>query len=136
MNVRPQGIKNLDLNLCTPKGWREINLSTIFLTSLANQMLHGAFRFEAIDGTQLRHLLSLIFERDEQGKGAIRMEVRRGIKEWLDSFESDEEKRQHLLAFSDFCCDLFEEEYGKIPEEGRSIHDLLRFTVCHEGSSA
>lgn len=136
MNVRPQKIRDLDLGLCIPKEWRGITLSTIFLTSLANQILHGAFRFEAIDGTQLRHLLSLIFERDEQGKGAVRMEVKRGMREWFDSFESDEEKRQHFLAFSDFCCDLFEEEYGKIPEEGeidpRFVKGLL---VCHEGSS-
>ena len=137
MKVGPQEIKNLDLSLCTPKGWREITLSTIFLTSLANQILHGTFRFEAIDGTRLRDLLSLVFERGEQGKGAVRMKVRKGIKEWIDSFESDEEKRQHLLAFSDFCCDLLEEEYGKIPEGGeidpRFVKGLL---VCHEGFPA
>jgi hypothetical protein len=85
----------------------------------------------------LRDLLSLAFERGEQGKGAVRMKVRKGIKEWIDSFESDEEKRQHLLAFSDFCCDLLEEEYGKIPEGGeidpRFVKGLL---VCHEGFPA
>ena len=36
--------------------------------------------------------------------------------------EREELKRQHLLAFQDFCLDLFEEEYGKIPpgSENRS----------------
>ena len=40
------------------------------------------------------------------------------VKKVFNSFECEELKRQHLLAFQDFCLDLFEEEYGKIsPEE-------------------
>jgi len=35
----------------------------------------------------------------------------------FNSLEREELKRQHLLAFQDFCLDLFEEEYGKIPLE-------------------
>jgi hypothetical protein len=40
------------------------------------------------------------------------------IKEAQKVFNSpgrEELKRQHLLAFQDFCLDLLEEEYGKIP---------------------
>jgi len=37
------------------------------------------------------------------------------LKEWFDSFEFDEDKRNHLLAFRDFCLDLLEEEFGNIP---------------------
>ena len=33
----------------------------------------------------------------------------------FNSPEREELKRQHLLAFEDFCLDLLEEEYGKIP---------------------
>ncbi len=29
----------------------------------------------------------------------------------------DPQKQLHLLAFYDFCLDLFEEEFGKIPPE-------------------
>ncbi len=29
----------------------------------------------------------------------------------------DLQKQSHLLAFYDFCLDLFEEEFGKIPPE-------------------
>jgi len=29
----------------------------------------------------------------------------------------DPQKQSHLLAFYDFCFDLFEEEFGKIPAE-------------------
>jgi len=35
----------------------------------------------------------------------------------FNSPEREELKRQHLLAFQDFCLDLMEEEYGKIPPE-------------------
>ena len=38
-------------------------------------------------------------------------------QEWLDSIEGDENKRQHLHAFGDFCLDLLEEQYGRIPSE-------------------
>ncbi|MGQ9645374.1 MAG: hypothetical protein ACUVWO_02400 [Thermodesulfobacteriota bacterium] len=35
----------------------------------------------------------------------------------LTSMEPDENRRIHLLAFKDFCLDLFEEEFGRIPSE-------------------
>ena len=43
------------------------------------------------------------------------MEIGEGLKEWFHSIEDDPERRLHLLAFRDFCLDLFEEEYGRIP---------------------
>jgi hypothetical protein len=39
------------------------------------------------------------------------------VEKVFNSPEREELKRQHLLAFQDFCLDLFEEEYGKIPPE-------------------
>ncbi|MGQ9645375.1 MAG: DUF6178 family protein [Thermodesulfobacteriota bacterium] len=48
---------------------REVPLSTIFLTSLANQILKGRFQFESVKSTQLRELFSQLFERDEKGRG-------------------------------------------------------------------
>jgi hypothetical protein len=45
------------------------------------------------------------------------MEIREGLKEWFHSIENDPQKRLHLLALRDFCFDLFEEEYGRIPPE-------------------
>jgi len=47
----------------------------------------------------------------------MKMEVKKGLRDRLYSIEGEELKRQHLLAFQDFCLDLFEEEYGKIPPE-------------------
>jgi hypothetical protein len=40
------------------------------------------------------------------------MEIKKGLKRFLSSIEDDETKRQHLLAFRDFCRDLLEEQYG------------------------
>ena len=117
LNIDPRHLKEMDLSGCHPEEWREITLSTAFLTSLANQILRGTFQFEAIGEAQAKDFLHRVFERDAQGKGIIRGEVRNGSKEWLKSIESDHLRRQHLLAFQDFCLDLFEEEYGKIPLE-------------------
>ena len=57
------------------------------------------------------------------------MEIRNGLKDWIASIEDDENKRDHLLAFRDFCLDLFELEFGKmVSEEGidpRFVKGLL-----------
>ena len=39
------------------------------------------------------------------------------VEKVFNSPEREEMKRQHLLAFQDFCLDLMEEEYGKISLE-------------------
>ena len=45
------------------------------------------------------------------------MKIGEGFKEWFHSIENDPQKRPHLLAFRDFCFDLFEEKFGRIPSE-------------------
>jgi hypothetical protein len=115
LNLSPLHLKEMDLSGCHPGYWREITFSTIFLTSTANQILKGTFQFEAIWQARVKDLLDRVFERDAQGRGVIKMEIKKGLRDWLDSIEGDEVKRQHLLAFQDFCLDLFEAEYGKIP---------------------
>jgi hypothetical protein len=118
VGVHLQDLKNLDLTGCHPDHWRRITLSTLFLTSLANQVFKGSFRFEAIERTRLNDLFSRVFERNEQGKGVIKMEIRNGLQDWFESIEDDENKRSQLLAFRDFCLDLLEEEFGKIRPGG------------------
>ncbi|MEW6377668.1 MAG: DUF6178 family protein [Thermodesulfobacteriota bacterium] len=115
-NVYPLRLKDLNLSGCHPERWQEITLSTIFLTSIANQILKGRFQFEAIEKICLKDLFLRVFERDGEGKGVVRMEIKKGLREWLESIEGDENKRQHLKAFSDFCLDLFEEQYGSISQ--------------------
>ena len=115
LKVSPLYLKKMDLSGCYPDDWREITLSTIFLTAMSNQILKGTFQFEAIEQAHVKDLLSRVFERDAQGKGVIKVEVKNGLKSWLSSIEGEELKRQHLLAFQDFCLDLFEVQYGKIP---------------------
>jgi hypothetical protein len=115
LKVSPLYLKEMDLSGCYPDDWREITLSTIFLTSISNQILKGTFQFEAIEQTQMKDYLYRVFEKDAQGKGVIKVEVKNGLRNWLSPIEGEELKRQHLLAFQDFCFDLFEVQYGKIP---------------------
>jgi hypothetical protein len=66
----------------------------------------------------VKDFLYHVFEKGAQGKGVIKVEIKKRIREWSESVESDNKKREHILAFWDFCFDLLEEEYGKItPEE-------------------
>jgi hypothetical protein len=115
LKVSPLYLKEMDLSSCTPDDWREVTLSTIFLTSVSNQILNGSFKFEAIGQGRMKDYLTRVFERNAQGKGVIKMEVKNGLRDWFISIEGEELKRQHLLAFQDFCLDLFEVQYGKIP---------------------
>ncbi|HUL30785.1 MAG TPA: DUF6178 family protein, partial [Thermodesulfobacteriota bacterium] len=78
LKVFPRSLEEIDLSGCYPDDWREISLSTVFLTSLANQILEGTFRFEAVARARLNDFLSRVFERDAQGKGVIKMEVKGG----------------------------------------------------------
>lgn len=115
LHLHPDALKGMDLKNCHPEEWKEITFSTIFLTSFVNQILYGIFRFEAIGRAQLKDLFLRIFERNVQGKGVMKMEIRSGAREWVDSIETDGQKAQHLMAFWDFCFDLLEENYGRIP---------------------
>ena len=44
------------------------------------------------------------------------MKIGEGFKGWFHSIEDDPQKRLHFLAFRDFCFDVFEEEFGRIPQ--------------------
>jgi hypothetical protein len=50
-------------------------------------------------------------------RGTVGMKIREELKEWFHSIENNPQKKLHLLAFRDFCADLFEEEYGRMPPE-------------------
>jgi len=58
------------------------------------------------------------------------MEIREDLKGWFHSIENDPQKRLHLLAFRDFCFDLLELQYGRIPSgeeiDPRFVKGLLR----------
>ena len=108
LHVYPPQLKELD---------REVTLSTIFLTAVANQILKKRFQFEPIERDQMNDLFSRIFERVGQGKGVLKMEIKNGVKDMLSSMEADKNRQLYLLAFRDFCLDLLEEEFGRIPPE-------------------
>jgi hypothetical protein len=131
LDVHPQKLKKLDVDHCYPREWREITLSMIFLTSFANQILKGMFQFEVIEETQVKDFLCQVFERDAQGKGVIKMGVKNRLRDWLYSIEHEERKQKHLLAFQDFCLDLFEEAYGRIaPEEEIDPRFVKGLLIC------
>ena len=60
------------------------------------------------------------------------MKIGEGFKEWFHSIENDPQKRLHFLAFRDFCVDLFEEEFGRVPHgeeiDPRFVKGLLIHT--------
>ena len=131
LKVSTQLLKEMDLSGCHPERWQEITLSTIFLTALANQILLGIYKFEPIKKARLQELLSHLFVRDVQGKGVIRMDLRNEVRQWLSSMESDPQRREHLLAFQDFCLDLFEGAFGKIsPEEEADPRFVKGLLIC------
>jgi hypothetical protein len=117
LNVSPRDLKKMDLSGCHPERWEEITLSTIFLTSLSNQILRGNFQFKAIPKAQLRELLFRFIERDAQGKGVVRMEIENELLGWSNSMGREKKRQDHLHAFLDFCLDLLEEEYGRMSPE-------------------
>lgn len=115
LKVSIRSLKEMDLSGCHPERWQEITLSTIFLTALANRILLGMFQFEAVEKTRLNDLFSYLFERDARGKGMIKMNLRNDLRQDLSSMESDPQRQEHLIAFQDFCLNLLEVEFGKIP---------------------
>jgi hypothetical protein len=118
LRVAPGRLRGIDLVGCQPEEWQDLTLSTLFLTGLANRALGRGFEFAPVEKSRLNDLLSFFFRRTEGGKGVIRMEIKEETDQWLSSAEEDETRRQHLRAFRDFCLDLFEMEYGKVPPEG------------------
>jgi hypothetical protein len=122
LQVYPQQLKELA---------QEATLSTVFLTAWANQILKGRFQFEPIERVQLKDLFSQIFERDAQGKGVMKMEFKNGLRNALGSMEADENRRIHLLAFKDFCLDLFEEEFGRLPPEEEINPRYIKGLLIH-----
>jgi hypothetical protein len=131
LNVFPGRLKESDWSSVYPQEWREITFSTLFLTAFANQILKGRFVFEVIEQERLKDLFLRIFERDEEGKGVIRMEIKEGARGGFLTLEADENRRRHLLAFQDFCFDLFEEEYGKIPPEEEVDPRFVKGLLIH-----
>ncbi len=118
LNVSLQSLKDMDLS---HGPFKEITFSTIFLTAVSNQILNGAFQFKPLGKTQVKELLSQVFEKEDQGKGWIKKEIKIGLTRWLSSIEEDASALQHLLAFQNFCLDLFEVEYGRVPLDEEMI---------------
>jgi hypothetical protein len=59
------------------------------------------------------------------------MEIKKALEKILPSSEDDETKHQHLLAFYDFCCDLFEERYGTMTPDGEFNSKFVKGLLVH-----
>jgi hypothetical protein len=117
VGLSPQRVKELNLADCQPNHWNEIPFSTLYLTALANLVLKGSFHVEPIERASLTELFARVFEKNNQGQEVIRMQIRSDLTHWLKTNETDEKERLDLLAFWDFCLDLLEGEYGRIPQK-------------------
>jgi hypothetical protein len=69
--------------------------------------------------------------QDEPLKGFVKMKIREELKDWFHSIENDPQKSLHLLAFRDFCLDLFEEEFGGIPQEEEIDPQFVKGFLIH-----
>ncbi len=114
-NIFPGSLMQKDLTRCYPGRWKELTLSTIFLTSFANRLLGGTFEFEVIQKASLKDYFTRIFEKGSNGNRVVKAEIRAGLNDWVKSIESDETRQKHLLSFFQFSMDLLEQEYGNIP---------------------
>lgn len=116
-NIFPGSLMQKDLTCCYPGRWKELTLSTIFLTSFTNRLLTGVFEFEAIQRARLQEYLTHIFEKSSDGNRVVKAEIGAGLRDWVKSIEEDETRQKHMFAFFQFSMDLLEQEYGKIPPE-------------------
>jgi len=97
---------------------QEVTLSTLLLTAWANLILKGTFQIDSIERSELKAFFYRVLEEDKKGTGVIKIEIKNTLSDVFSSMEADENRRFRLLAFKDFCLDLFEEEFGRIrPEE-------------------
>jgi hypothetical protein len=117
VGLSPQHLKELNLMDCHPQDWYEIPFSTLFLTALANLILKGNFHVEPIERDNLKQFFTQVFEKNDEGQEVIQMQIRGDLTHWLKANETDEQRRQDLLAFWDFCFDLLDAEYGRIPQK-------------------
>ncbi len=53
------------------------------------------------------------------------------VEKVFNSLEREGLRRQHLLAFQDFCLDLLEEEFGKIPLEEKIDPRFVKGLLIH-----
>lgn len=88
---------------CHPAHGRELTLSAIFLTALANRLLDRPFAPQPLAAGELPGLHALV----SRG-GQVELQLREQTRTWLESLEPGG------AGFGDFCLDLWEEEFCKV----------------------
>jgi hypothetical protein len=128
-----QKVKEMDFRNCHPNRWQEITLSTIFLTSLGNQVLRNIFLFDPIEETQLSILLSSLLEKGDAGPQIVKREFRDWANELVISATKEGKKRLSIQRFWDFCFGILEEEFGRIPPEERIDLRFIKGFLIRQG---
>jgi hypothetical protein len=100
-------VEGWDLVGCHPGHGRELTLSTIFLTALANRLLHQSFAPQPLAAGDLPELHILV----SRGRG-VDPQLRAQTLSWLESLEPGGG------AFGDFCLNRWEEEFCAVSPAG------------------
>lgn len=94
----------------------ELKCSAIFLTSIANQILHLRTGPMALTSAELTDFLLRVFQQSEKGSNySIKPEVRNDIIAWITGWgRSDSALITGLDAFVDTCLHTLEEEFAQL----------------------
>jgi hypothetical protein len=88
---------------CHPVHGRELTLSAIFLTALANRLLDRAFAPQPLAAGELPGLHALV----SRG-GQVDRQLRGETRAWLESLEPGG------AGFGDYCLNLWEEDFCQV----------------------
>ncbi|RLB06643.1 MAG: hypothetical protein DRG50_05105 [Deltaproteobacteria bacterium] len=112
----PELIRRTDLEGCHPRDWREITLSTITLTSFANQILKARFEFSPLRQQEVKSFL--IRSLEEDGKGGVLPKLREDFvleaKAYLNRLMKGcpENEKERAWMFWQRCLEELKEEFG------------------------
>lgn len=109
-------IRRLDFSRCYPSNISHVDFTMLSLTALANQVLHGEFKFSPIKRDRLNIFLSTIFKKGKRTPLHIKTTVKNSCYRWLQSLLKGKGRREFFYAkeFWDSCFNLLEEEYGNL----------------------
>ena len=59
------------------------------------------------------------------------MKIRESFKDWSHDIKNDPGDKLRFLAFRDFCFDLLEEEFGRIPQGEKIDPRFVKGVLTH-----
>ncbi len=97
----------------------ELKSSSVFLTVLANYILHGRTELEPVTIEDLKCFMDRVFvPKNSSGRRTVKKEIHDNCILWIFSNNLIEEsKKSALRSFVRACLDLFEEEFSSLAEK-------------------